>query len=60
MKKIKVQKPASREKFNIYEQAEDLTEPAVSKPVIVEEPVSQKPVNLAKTDELDLNLLLGK
>lgn len=63
MKKIKIQKSAApKEKFSIFEQAEDITEPAAKNLSINEPPPSPpKPVQpaLMKTDELDLNAMLG-
>ena len=61
MRKIKVQNKAPKQNFNIYEQADDITEP-LAQPVNIPELVNQKPIynpNLAKTDELDLNAMLG-
>ena len=61
VKKIKIQNKVPKQNFNIYEQADDITEP-LSQPANIPEPVSQKPVynpTLAKTDELDLNAMLG-
>lgn len=64
LKKNKLLNKGPKEKINIYEQAEDLTEPH-QVPTLDPQPPSQpqaqpaKQVNLAKTDELDLNAMLG-
>lgn len=62
VKKEKIKNKGPKEKINIYEQADDITQP-LSQPnsVAVNEPLAEPlpTVNLAKTDELDLNEMLG-